>query len=380
MRDLDQKEIFTGDFLCVYGDVVSNVPMEGALAAHRARREKDKKAIMTMLLREGGEQNRTKAQNARPVFVVDPEHDRCLHYEQMRAEQRNPRLNLEPEILAEHTEVEVRQDLIDCGIDICTPAVLGQWSEGFDWETPRRGFLHGVLKDHELNGLTIHTHIIGDHYAARVQTLQSYDAVSKDVTSRWAYPLSPDSNLVSGQSYQLLKGNIYKEDGVVLARSSVIKGRSVLGKATSVGDGAMITNSVIGRRCVIGKRVKIDGAYIWDDARIEDDATVERAIVANEASIGRGCKVLPGALISYGVTLAENITVQGTSKITRHKRKRGQEDGKLEEGPSDPKMVGQGGVGFELEMDDDDDDDEEQSEGLLPTRSSKLSAFYKPDI
>lgn len=369
MRDLDSKELLTGDFLCVYGDVISNVPLEAALAAHRARRLANKNAVMTMVLREAGTQHRTKAQSTKPVFVIDPLKDRCLHYEQMRPRQRSPKLDLEPSILEDNVELEVRQDLIDCGIDICTPQVLVQWSEGFDWEMPRRGFLYGILKDHELNGLTIHTHIVKDHYAARVKNLQAYDAVSKDIISRWAYPLCPDSNLLEKQSYHLLKGNIYRENGVALARSSTVGRKTVLGAAASVGEQSEITNSVVGRRCVIGKRVKIDGAYIWDDARIGDDTTIQNAIVANEASIGKGCKILPGALISYGVRIADGTVVQGTSRITKLKRKRGYEQDEIIRSESDPKVVGDGGEGFELAESDNEED--EEAEGLTSTKTSK---------
>jgi hypothetical protein len=49
LRALDQKDIIKGDFILVSGDTVANVDMAPALAAHRARREKDKNAIMTMV-------------------------------------------------------------------------------------------------------------------------------------------------------------------------------------------------------------------------------------------------------------------------------------------------------------------------------------------
>ena len=321
MRDLDQKQKITGDFICVYGDVVANISMEAVLSAHRARREKSKKAIMTMVLREAGDLHRTKSHHMRPVFVIDPEAERCVHYEQLRPKQ-TPRLDIADEILKEHVEVEVREDLIDCGIDVCTPEVLAQYTDNFDWQMPRRGFLYGILKDYETNQLTIHTHITSHGYAARVKNLQSYDAVSRDVVSRWTYPLCPDVNMITDQSYRLERGNIYKEDGVVLARSSVVGRKSVLGRATSVGDGSTISNCVIGRRCVIGKRVRIHGAHIWDDARIGDDTVIDKAVIANEASIGRQCHVQAGALISFGVTIADETTTKGNCKITKHKRER----------------------------------------------------------
>ncbi|KAK3077936.1 hypothetical protein LTS18_008866, partial [Coniosporium uncinatum] len=300
MRDLDARDILINDFIVVYGDVVSNLPLDEALAAHRRRRAKDKNAIMTMVLREAGATHRTKAQGARPVFVVDPSKDRCLHYEQMRTGETERYVHIDPELLKENQELDVRQDLIDCGIDICTPDVLALWSDNFDFEAPRRGFLFSVLKDYELNGKTIHTHVVSDYYAARVRNLQAYDAVSKDVVSRWSYPLCPDSNLLRGQTYRMQKGSIYKEDGVILARSCIVNRKTVIGRGSSIGDGSVVSNSILGRGCHVGRNVTIEGAYIWDHATIGDGSVVRQAVVANEANIGKRCRVEPGALISYG--------------------------------------------------------------------------------
>lgn len=371
MRDLDQKQLIKSDFVCVYGDVVANIPLDDALAAHRARRTADKNNIMTMVLREAGNAtkatendgvrayHRTQAQHPKPCFVLDPVDGRCLHYEQVHQHSghAHPRLNIPEEVFTEHAEADIRQDLIDCGIDICTPATLAQWSDNFDWQAPRSGFLRGVLKDHETFGLNIHAHVVGEGgYAARVKDWKAYEAVSRDVVGRWAYPIAPDANLLPDQTYQLLrKGNVYRESGIVLSRSCTVERMCVLGKATSVGEGTVITNSVIGRRCVIGSRVRIDGAFIWDDARIGDDAVVTRAAVGNEASVGKRCIVEPGAMISYGVSLAPGTKVDQNTRVTRVKRKRDDEE-EVVYGEDDAKVVGQGGVGFRLELDEDEED------------------------
>ncbi|KAF2878088.1 heat shock transcription factor 2, partial [Massariosphaeria phaeospora] len=363
MRDLDTRGLLVGDFLTVYGDVVSNLPLEPVLAAHRARRAKDKNAIMTMVLREAGPTHRTKPQGTSPVFVIDPTKDRCLHFEQMPNKDQTHFLSIDPDLLSQNQEIDVRHDLIDCGIDICTPDVLALWSDNFDFQAPRKGFLQSVLKDYDLNGKTFHTHIVKDHYAARVKNLHAYDAVSRDVVSRWAYPLCPDTNLVQGQSYRLLKKKIYLEEGVVLARDCVIQPKSVLGRGTSIGDGSVISDSIIGRHCYIGKNVKIEGAYIWDYASIGDGCTVKQAIIANEASLGKNCVVEEGALISYGVRIGEGITVRGEHRITRAKRKR-QHGEDFEKGAPDVAIVGAGGDGFEF-RDSDEEDEDEIVDGLV---------------
>lgn len=360
MRDLDARDLITGDFLLVHGDLVSNLPIDAALAAHRARRIADKNAIMTMILRAGGlGTHRTKSKGIEPVFVIDPTKNRCLHYEEMHPLQANKYVNLDPELLTMHTEMEIRSDLIDCGIDICTPDVLALWAESFDYEVPRRHFLHGVLKDYELNGKTIHTEIVENHYAARVFNLQSYEAVSKDVLGRWTYPLVPDSNLVADQSYTFQRGGLCKENGVMLARTCKVGKRTVLGKDTSIGDGSIVSNSIIGRGCQIGKNVTIHDSYVWDNVVVSDGTTVERSIVADEAVIGSNCNLEPGSLVSYGVTIGNNQTVKSGSRITRAKRKLqdASDDDPAEHVESDPLLVGEKGIGYGVYDDDDSDDD-----------------------
>lgn len=375
LRDVDNRGLITGDFLLVNGDLVSNLQIDVALANHRKRRTADKNAIMTMVLREGGlEQHRTKAHGVTPVFVIDPTKDRCVHYEEMHPLKAHKYVDVDPELLEEHEEVEMRTDLIDCGIDICTPDVLALWSESFDYEVPRRHFLHGVLKDYELNGKTLHTEIIRDHYAARAGNLQAYDAVSKDVLGRWTYPLVPDSNLIEGQTYTLSKGSICKEEGVILARSSKIGRKSVLGKDTSVGDGSSISNSIIGRGCIIGKNVKIDSSYIWDNVAIGDGATVEAAIIANEASIGRDCHIRPGALISFGVKIAENMTIKEGQKITRAERRQSNAGAEsFARVPADPSIVGPSGEGHLFDEADEDEEPETMLQSSLIYSTAHLN-------
>lgn len=318
MRDLDKRGLMTGDFLVVSGDVVSNFPLGNALAKHRSRREKDKNAIMTMVLRQAGTEHRSKSTGRKPVFVIDPEAERCVHYEESGHQKNENRyIKLDPALLTAHGQLEVRGDLIDCYIDICTPDVLSLWSDNFDYQSVRQSFLSEVLKDHELTGKTIHTHVVTDHYAGRVQSLRAYAAITKDVMSRWTYPFCPDSNLMKGQTYRSKRGRVYEEDGVKLARTSVVEGRNIFGQDTSLAHGCVVAGSVLGRRCQIGDNVIVRGSYLWNDVTVGNGSLIEQAIVADGVSIGKDCKIEPGALISFGARIEDNTVVSGTSKITR---------------------------------------------------------------
>ena len=312
MRDLDNRDLVSGDFLVVSGDVVSNVNLGPALARHRARREKDKNAIMTVLLREAGPHHRLKGRKRRPVFVIDPKADRCLHYEEVGGKGGSRYVNLDSEFLTAHDEIEVREDLIDPYIDICTPDVLALWSENFDYQSLRKSFLFGVLKDYELNGKTIHTHIVTDQYAARVRGLRTYCAISKDILCRWTYPLCPDSNFMDGQTYRLRKGKVNQEDGVKAAHSSTIRGRCVLASGTKVGEHATITDSILGRGCQLGDNVLIENAYLWDNVIVEDQVTINGpaiigagARICTKASLAANALIAPGAIIKRETSISD---------------------------------------------------------------------------
>lgn len=356
LRDLDKRNIIGGDFVLVHGDLVANISLEEALAAHRARREANRDSCMTMVLREAGEgEHNTKTKGIMPAFIIDPNAKRCLHYEEIHPLQTDHYVTLDPSIL-ENREAEARTDLIDAEIDICTPDVLALWSESFDYELPRANFLHGVLKDWELNGKMIHTEIVNEGYSARVRNLQMYDAISRDVLNGWTFPFAPECNLLPGQTYQLYADNVYREDDVEIEdRSEVLD--SVLGKDTHVGSGSIVRNSVIGRNCKIGSNVRITDSFIWDDTTINDGAMVEHAIIAERGVVGEKAVVHEGSLVSFGVQLGDRTDVKPATMLSLLSS-----SGQIVS--SHPEFVGPEGKGALFQDPEDDDTDPDDPSNL----------------
>lgn len=321
MRDLDQKHLMAGDFIVVSGDVVANFPIEKALRQHKIRREKDKNAIMTMILREAEPGVNDHEGGIVPTFILDPTKDRCLHYEEGFPGTQFT-AHVDPEVL-KSPELDIRQDLIDCRIDICTPDVLSLWSDNFDNQAPRKDFLFGVLKDYELNGKTFHTHIVKDHYASRAADFWSYNAITQDLKQGLVSSLAVENNVFGSTRYdRSQRGNIV-DHTTILARPTKLDSGSILGPRSSIGAGCTIANSVVGYRCHIGKSVTIDGGYIWDDVTIGNNVKISRSIIGNEAFIGDDCTIGEGSLISYGVKIAPGTTVPAGSRICRPQQSRG---------------------------------------------------------
>jgi translation initiation factor eIF-2B subunit epsilon len=60
MRDVYTHGVITGDFVLVFGDLVSNVRIDEVVRVHRERRKVDKDAIVTVVVKEGGAKHRTR--------------------------------------------------------------------------------------------------------------------------------------------------------------------------------------------------------------------------------------------------------------------------------------------------------------------------------
>ena len=308
MRDIDNRGLITGDFLLVTGDIVTNVDFKKVYNFHKSKKEQDKDYMMTMILTQASPLHRARSHIDPAAFVLDNRNDKCIYYQDLSKSS----IDIDPELIEDVDEFVIRNDLIDCHVDICSPHVPQIFQENFDYQYLRSDFLRGVLTS-DLLKKTVYTFINQD-YSARVESWGTYDAVSKDVLARWCYPMVPDVNLTD-TSYSFEFNNIYKEEKVLLAQSCKIGTSVAIGRNSKVGDGSSIKKSVIGRNCVIGKNVSILDSYIWDDSVIEDGATIESSIVASSGYVKESATI-SNSVVGFDVTVdaGANIT---NSKISK---------------------------------------------------------------
>ncbi|KAJ3056056.1 hypothetical protein HK097_008293 [Rhizophlyctis rosea] len=356
LREMDAKSLLHSDFILVSGDIIANFNLEHALEEHRQRRQVDKNAIMTMVLKQATPQHRTRAKGEESLFILNAQTRECLRYESMEPYPLKRKTLLSTELFEKHPEVDIRNDLIDCQIDICNIEVPALFTENFDYQEMRKDFVRGILES-DLLGKTIYTHILESQYAARVSTPQMYDSVSKDILCRWSYPLVPDANLLEGQSYQYSSPHIYRETNVNLSRSARLERRVAVGSGTRVGDRTRIANSTIGRNCKIGANVTIDGAYVWDGVTIGDNCRISRSIVGSGVTLKDGAVVQTGCLISSDVVIGANKTLPPNSRVALS----GDADDSLSDtsGGMEAGLVGDDGRGVKwVEEEDEDEDDD----------------------
>ncbi|QRW00751.1 translation initiation factor eIF-2B epsilon subunit [Ceratobasidium sp. AG-Ba] len=362
MRELDAKQILTSDFLLLTGDVVSNIRLDEVVKEHKERRKASKDAIMTVVVKEVGRAHRSKPVSEKNVFVLDPNTNECLYYEYQRGNPPTQKFRFAREIFDKHPDVDVRTDLMDCSIDICSVDVPALFTENFDYQDLRKDFMHGVLTS-DILGKTMHCHIARTGYGARVRDTRSYASISKDIISRWTFPLVPDNNHPAGHVYDYSAGNKYIARKAPLSRTSRIGKNTMIGPSTRVEDDAFITNSVLGSSCLIGSASIISGSYIWDRVRVGSGCEVVDSIVAAGTRLENGVKIAKGCLIARGVVLGAGTVLPPFTRVSSERPDEvedweGREEVKLGEGSVAWVWPGDEHLENEEAASEDEDDEE----------------------
>ncbi|KAJ8597977.1 nucleotide-diphospho-sugar transferase [Rhizopogon salebrosus TDB-379] len=327
MRDIYTHGIITSDFVLVTGDLVSNIRIGEVVREHKERRKTDKDAIMTMVVKQSGVNHRTRSKGDSAVFVLDPETSQCLHYEAVTGYPPKKYARIPREILNEHPEVDIRNDLIDCSIDICSVEVPSLFQDNFDYGDIRRDFVHGVLTS-DLLMKNIYCYIAKEGYAARVKDTRSYDSISKDILSRWTFPLVPDDNHPGGHSYEHLRGNKYiaKDNSVILSRTCKIGNNTLIGSKSQIADNAQVTASVLGQRCIIGAGSIVRNSYLFDGVAIGPNCVVEHSIIGSGVQIKERTRVERGCLIADSVVVGPQARIPPFSRLSKRRQESDEDD------------------------------------------------------
>uniref|UniRef100_A0A8C2BD19 Translation initiation factor eIF2B subunit epsilon n=1 Tax=Cyprinus carpio TaxID=7962 RepID=A0A8C2BD19_CYPCA len=289
LRDVDAKALVRSDFLLVYGDVVSNIDVSQALQEHKQRRKMEKNVSSK----------------------------RILHYQRAQALKK---LHFPMNIFHSGSdEFEIRFDLLDCHISICSPQVAELFTDNFDYQT-KNDFVRGLLVNEEILGNQIHMHVTRDGYGARVSNLLMYDTVSSDMIRRWIYPITPEANFADqeGQSCTHSRHNVYREPGVSLGHGSQMEENVLIGRNTVIGANCTISNTVIGANCVIGDNVTLDRAYIWNRVHIANDVKVKQSVICDNVEVKHGVVLNEQCVLAYNVVVGPDITLQEGTVLSMH--------------------------------------------------------------
>ena len=315
LRDLEAKSIIRSDFVLVHGDLVSNLKLASIFEEHKQRRSLVKGAVMTVLYKEAPPKHATRRKEDEFIIALNSQTKRIIGYQ--RVKNLKNKFVLNRESFEACSSVQIRHDLLDCHISICSPTVLQLMADNFDFETID-DLIKGILVNEEVQDVSVYVHTLrAMEYAARAADPMAYAAVSQDVLSRWVYPFVPDHNITGlvEDAYVCRQHNVYLHRDVTLQRGLTLDDNVIIGSCSVVGENSTISRSVIGKGCQIGKMVHIVGSYIYDGVIVEDDCTVTTSIIDRDVVLGRGC-TLTGALIGARVKLPPHSKVDSGKMLT----------------------------------------------------------------
>ncbi|CCE62374.1 hypothetical protein TPHA_0C02200 [Tetrapisispora phaffii CBS 4417] len=401
MRDIDNRGVINGDFVLISGDVISNVQFDKMLDFHKKTHAKDKDHILTMCLSKAIQHYKTRSIEP-ATFILDKSNSRCIYYENIDKPHSKIKsaLSIDPELLEDVKEFSLRNDLIDCRIDICSAQVPPLFQDNFDYQTLREDFVKGVVSS-DLLKKGVYAYIT-DEYGSRVDSWQAYDEISQDFLGRWVYPVVLEANPLEENTYSYESPHIYKEKDVVLAESCKIGKCTAIGSGTKIGEGTFIQDCVIGKNCSIGKNIKISNSYIWDNTVIGDHSVITHSIVASDVELGSKVILNDGCVIGFDVKIDSGMILPQGSRISSSpietdvpsvfeeslsadSNSSGEEKASFAVNKKNRdiiaiELVGPNGIGYVYESDySDDDDDSSISNHVSNTLVHHVEELYLSD-
>ncbi|CAM9125336.1 unnamed protein product [Phaeothamnion confervicola] len=324
LRELDQMGLVHSDpFVLVMGDVISNLDLQAVVERHKEGRMADSSRIMTLSMAEVGHNSSLCPLLTDLVVATNAATGQILLYSD---DFEKDAATIALEVLEEHAEVEIRSDLLDCRIDVCSPEVLLLVSDNFDYQAShfqwdlRKHFVANEVVNYEM-GNKIVAHILppqGSEYAVRVDDFRLYHAVSRDLIRRWVYPHVPDNGSTGGAAtnYAYQRKCIYREPGVTAPRSVRLGDGVVLGAGVRLGEGAAVARSVVGRGCRVGPDAVVHDSYLWEGAMVGEGAAVHCSVLAAGVTVGSGAVVSRGCVLGPGVTVGAGVVLPEFTRAT----------------------------------------------------------------
>lgn len=124
LRRVDQEDIIKTDFVLVSGDCIANMNLRRAVEHHRARRERNKNSIMTMVLRRTTSALARERLAERPLVVTLDSADRVLGYQHIDpARRKSNHVAVEAHVFSERDDVQVWMlGIVRCSLVVHVPA------------------------------------------------------------------------------------------------------------------------------------------------------------------------------------------------------------------------------------------------------------------
>jgi len=354
MRDLYENGVLRNDFILCSGDLVSNIDLLAFMAIHKENAKKDKKSIMTAVYSQGYQGHPLRSKGSELVLATDKLTNQILFYQRSNTKSTNF-----PIELFQHDEVEVMFDVLDANIYICSPVVLGLFSDNFDIQD--MDTMVNEILESELVDSTIYLELADTGFACRSNTPYLYGQVLNKVLNRWAYPFVPErQNILLGNgSIRLQSNSVYRASSATVSKGTTIGKSSFIGNSVSLSQDCQIENSSLEEHVTIGRNTKVLDTIVMKNTSVGENCVLANCIVGEGVTIPDGCEICDRVIIGHNVILNPNTKLPGSIRISCEKPSDGfSDDEEPGESDGDKEAGDYGRKAFVYEEEKDEDEDE----------------------
>jgi len=260
-------------FIVISGDVLTDFDIQKALAFHI-----EKGAMATILL--------TRVETPLQYGIVMTEPDGKIS-----------------RFLEKPSWGQVFSDTINTGIYIFEPEIMDliPYQKEYD-------FSQDLFPDMLRKGLPLYGYI-ADGYWRDIGNLNEYQQSQLDALDGKCILYHPDCNdlSISGTTSDIAASAIFNENNFI-------------GRNTKIGEGAVITNCIIGDKVIIGNGVKLNRSTIWDNVQIDDFAELNSDVICSNCIIGSEVFISDNVFIAENCKVGKNALINSNIKLWPNKR------------------------------------------------------------
>ncbi|TDG42357.1 hypothetical protein AWZ03_011211 [Drosophila navojoa] len=310
MRDLDAKALIRGNFILLGADTVTNADLRPVLEQHKRMAKFDKGTAATLVFKDCASSNERTGNEL--LIAVDKQNTRLHYHQRLRMNHKESRYQIPLDVFLNNSCVTLHHNLLDPQIAIGSPSMLSLFSDNFDFQT-RDDFIRGLLINEELLDSRIYVALLPPaQYAHKVNNWLSYQLVSRDIISRWAYPLVPDMGVYKlQQQYVFYKDNIYKSHDANVSKVA-LQENVVIQAGSHVDAGTTISCSVIGANCRIGKNCQLNNVFLMANVIIKDNCQLRHCVIGSGAVINENSDISAGCVLGAKCILPANTKLANT--------------------------------------------------------------------
>ena len=108
---------------------------------------------------------------------------------------------------------------------------------------------------------------------------------------------------------------LYQRQDVTIADKVRLAGTVLLGTGCRIGQGAKLSNSIIGDNVSVGEEAEISDSIIWSNTVVEPLSLISNAIVTSRVQVGRKASILDKAVVADDCRVGNGATIKANCKV-----------------------------------------------------------------